>query len=265
LKIAFTSDFHINVSSKSMLSYLKRYLVENGVDIFCFAGDMSGNTRLSVSALMEIQNETGCKVLAVPGNHEMRDTSFKSSWEALEYFNQSLGDISLCHSPFLFSDYAIIGNMGWYDYSTGSERFTAEQQDKMEYEGKVTQDVKCNWNGWKPYQVAEYSLNSLKNDLERYKDKKIILMSHIIPYKKYVLFKNEPSWDYFNAYFGNTGIGSLLENYPVHYVHFGHTHTKFFDKLDKKTIICSPLGIEKEWETSRIETELPLAIKIIKI
>lgn len=263
--IAFSSDFHIDINKKKILESVKQYLRNHKVDIFCFAGDMSESVHTSINALIDIRDDLGIKVLGLPGNHEMRDKTFSSSFDALETFHNKSDGISVTTNPLEFSDWAIIGNMSWFDYSTSSKLFNDYQYNKMEYNDIRSKDLLCNWKDWHHIKVADHLLSELKKQLEIYKHKNIIMMTHIIPYLDYVEFKNDSSWDYWNAFMGNVCLGYYADKYNVKISQFGHTHKRINTYRNGVQIICYPLGYRHEWKQNDIELELFNAIRLINI
>jgi len=267
--VAFGSDFHIDVTQQNIVEEVKIYLKESNVDIFCFAGDMSASIDLSVETLKSIEDDLGIKVLAVTGNHEVWDTKNGNSFDAINRFNSEIPNISVMAQPYEFSDWVILGNMGWYDYSTALPYYNQKQLDKMQHRGSSWNDKHyCNWNGKLNHEVANYFTHELKNQLEIYKNKKIILMSHIVPYSECISIKNDSSWDYFNAFIGNTNIGFLADSYKVSIAHFGHTHYRYHKRSEAGVeMICTPLGYYGEWTTEDrcIKEELKKCIPIYEL
>lgn len=266
-RVAFTSDFHVDVTKQNIIEEVKNYLKNNKVDILCFAGDMSANVELSVELLKEFEEDLGIKVLAVTGNHEVWDTEKGTSFEAVDKFNLLSNKISVMNQPYEFSDWVILGNMGWYDYSTAQPYFYEKQLDKMSY-GQTSWNDKyyCDWEGKKNHEVANYFLEELKKQLEVYKNKNIILLSHVVPYSECITIKNNSSWDYFNAFIGNLNIGHLANDYKVKIAHFGHTHYRYYKKNEYGVeMICMPLGYYGEWIGNDLQKELTKCIPVFEI
>ncbi|MFP3727521.1 metallophosphoesterase [Priestia filamentosa] len=270
-RVAFSSDFHIDVTNKvDIIKEVKHYLLQNKVDIFCFAGDMSANVNLTSKVLREIEDALDIKVMAVPGNHEMWDTRNRSSYEVLDRFNHLLPSISCMNSPYEFSNWVILGNMGWYDYTTAMGYYYPKQLDRMKHKGVIWEDKKyCDWQGDKNKDVAQYLLKELHKQLEIYKHKNIILLSHMVPYQEcLVVKKHDSTWDYYNAFMGNLNIGLLADSYKVKIAHFGHIHFRQHKKSKGNVeMICSPLGYSNEWTnpTSAISEELQKCISILEL
>lgn len=265
-KVAFGSDFHVDISNYNIVEAVKEHLKENKAEVFCFAGDMSSKVKMTLRILREIRDELGIVVRAVTGNHEMWDEAFSSSLEALNYFNTEGKDVSVQVNPYEFDEWVILGNMGWYDYSTAPGYFTKKQLDKMSFRRAVWYDKHfCRWEGKTNPEVALLFIDDLKKQLELYKGKRIILMSHIVPYQEIILFKNDKEWDYYNAFIGNTTIGELADQYGVEIAHFGHTHIRNWKKSSAGVeMLCSPLGYYGEWtnETRNVNKEIEKCVPI---
>lgn len=274
-KVAFGSDFHVDVAKKNgtatgdIIETVKQYLKENQVDVFCYAGDMGSNIKESIRILREIRDELGIIVRAVPGNHEMWDNQFASSFEVLQYFNEEGKDISVQVNPYEFDDWVVLGNMGWYDYSTAQPYYTEKQLDKMSHGGSRWNDRWfCRWEEKTNKEVSQLLINDLKVQLDKYKKKKIILMSHVVPYQDCIIQKGVSDWDYFNAFIGNTTIGKLADDYGVQIAQFGHTHNRFSKHSEAGVeMVCSPLGYYGEWtsEDRDVEEEIKKCIPIFEL
>lgn len=267
-RIAFTSDWHIDVSHRyPIVDLAKEYLKQQKVDILCFAGDMSANIDLSIKTLKEIEQDCRIKVCAVTGNHEMwgrKLGDYNDSWDVIDHFNFHAPTISVMENPYEFDNWVVLGNMGWYDYSTAEPYFTDKQLDKMNYNGGRWNDiVYCNWKGISNKEVANSLLDNLKDQLETYKNKNIILMSHVVPYKECVTVKHDKTWNYFNAFIGNMNIGKLADEYGVKIAHFGHTHFKW-NKYSEKGVemLCLPLGYSHEWSSDNLKDAIKKSIVI---
>lgn len=266
MKIAFSSDFHIDINKENIINEIKKHLKQENVDIFCFAGDMSTDINLTIHTLKEIENELKIKVLSVTGNHEMWDDSFKSSFDIINYFNTKASNISVMNKPFEFKDWVILGNMGWYDFTTAKPYFYEKQLNKMNYKGNHWEDKKyCNWNHLNVKEVAKHFENELEKQLQYYKNKNIILITHIVPFIECIKTHATKEMNYFNAFIGNIHIGELAQKYNVKISHFGHTHYHFDQNINNIQIICSPLGYKEEWLYNDVEKSIKNSVKFLKI
>lgn len=114
--------------------------------------------------------------------------------------------------------------------------------------------------------TAIHLIAKLKQWLEKYKDKNIIMVTHFVTFSKFVQFEGVPSWDFFNAMMGSKRFGELALTYGVKKSIFGHVHVKYHEQYEGIELICNPLGYyPHEWDNESAEKEIYSAIKIIKI
>lgn len=271
MKIGFASDWHIDVNKQykefDIIDKIKEYLIKQKVDILCYAGDVTGDMKKTIKILNDIQNDTNVIIKAVPGNHDIW-TSYKgrTSWDNYNKFAEQ--DFSLIEKPyFINDDWVIIGDMGWYDYSFGPKHFTEKQFDTMCYQGSMWSDLEyCNWGKDKNKDVTNKMNLKLEKQLEEYKNKNIIVVTHVVPFEECIMKKDNDAWNFFGAYIGNKTLGELLKKYSVKISHFGHTHCRYNLEIDNIQVICNPLGYKPEWNNKdSLEDEIQNTIKIITI
>lgn len=273
MRIAFSSDWHIDINEdffkkKEIVNKIIEFINNNNIDILSFAGDISGNMDKTIDILKKVQQETNVIIKAVTGNHDVfteNDTS--TSWD--KYMQFSNEDFSLINNPYIINDeWVMIGDMGWYDYSCGTDEFSFEEYDKMIC-GRVSwQDLyECNWNGNSNIEISNYMLENISKQLEHFKDKNIIMVTHIVPFSECVLHKEgDLNWNYLSAFIGCKRLGELFKNYNVKISHFGHTHQRYHTKINDMQIICSPLGYKNEWkQPKRLKKELERVMTIVEI
>ncbi|WP_180229172.1 metallophosphoesterase [Bacillus thuringiensis] len=268
MKIATMTDIHLDTNSlllkRDVFPDLLAALKEIIYDILLITGDLSNSSRTSINIINKIQEETGKKVLFIPGNHDV--TKFAdTSWDSYNLLKEH--ESSLIDKPFIIDeDNVIIGDMGWYDYSYALDIVPSSI---------IKQRKKSLWDDAKyvkwqmdDEQVFEMILNKFKNQLEEHKDKKVIFVNHFIPYKDFVTYSSDGEWNLCNAFMGSDKIGKLLDLHSnINYVLFGHTHRRYglIEDYRGKNVICNPVGYAYEWETEDAKTEFLKCINFITI
>jgi hypothetical protein len=92
--------------------------------------------------------------------------------------------------PLITEDYIIIGDTGWYDYSFGPTGYTKSFYDKMKFSSWTWPDKRfCNWIGMTNEEVSEHFLQILENQLKQIEDKKIIVITHVVPHEDFIMKK----------------------------------------------------------------------------
>lgn len=239
-----TSDLHLDYNqhkfSGDILKVFIDVLKENEVECLLIAGDISNDYNTTTSIINEISKNVIVKY--VPGNHELISNSV---------YNKFKADCNcLCENDYKFGDYVVIGDAGWYDYSFHKTNLTNETLKQLKksywYDGKYCKlDVS-------DISFCNIMLDKFEKKLELYKDKKVILINHFVPYEKFLVYKGT-GWEITNSYIGTKKLGEMIDKYDnIEYVLFGHTHHRF-GKVDK--CICNPLGYYFEFNTSDIKKE----------
>lgn len=266
--ILHASDLHIDVNE----SILDEYLLDDVVDVLkkkdfdmmVISGDITNDMEKSLQIVEELEYRIGKKVWFIPGNHDVWTLEEEGSKKAYEkYLNHNS---CLVGNPCLIGeDKAIVGSMGWYDYSF---RLDGVKDEKVEMMKRVLWNDSrfVRWGKMKDKDIMEEVLSQLEKDLEKVKDRKVWVATHFVPYKEFLTYKNEYNWDFCNAYIGSKRMGELLDQYEnVDVVTFGHTHRRFgCVEFRNKLVICNPLGYVSEWDTLDFKQELEKAINLIQ-
>jgi putative phosphoesterase len=267
MKIAILSDFHEGINRKKtgtdMMRLLKKWLNEHRPEVLIMSGDMTAGPEKSLKLLNQLQTECPqTKVLFVHGNHDIYHDDSKFSYETLLHFSGNLGN-----GPVeIGENWVVIGDGGWYDYTYGVEGFTEEEFTIGKYNTFTWPDkTYANWQKSDQEQTRVY-LEKIEHWLRKYQDKNIIMVTHFVPFSHFVICKNDPSWDFFNAMMGSSHFGQLAMKYRVKKYIFGHIHTRYHEYHNGIEIICNPLGYyPHEWNTETAEEEIFSTIKVIEI
>ncbi|MBD3108451.1 metallophosphoesterase [Bacillus sp. AGMB 02131] len=270
MKIVTVSDIHLDMNSKyagvDLLPVFIQCLKSQEANLIIIAGDLCDNADDTIQVLDRLEAELEVKVLFIPGNHDIWvKQKDRTSWESYHLLQQHPS--SLLDKPYdLKNGYVVIGEMGWYDYSFVKE--TIPYQTMIEH---LEQWGDYKWTEWQmdDQQLNAKMLSQMQNQLNRYKDKKIILVHHFVPYKDFLSDRTKyMDWDLYNAFMGSQSAGDLINTYSnIEYVIFGHTHDRFgiVNNFYGKTVICSPLGYIAEPSETFFKKELLQSITIIEL
>ncbi|WP_042460710.1 metallophosphoesterase [Neobacillus dielmonensis] len=267
MRIAVLSDIHEGLNRKNtqtdLMGLLHKWMAAHMPDVFIIGGDMTAGPEKSLALLNQLQQYSPrTKFLFVHGNHDIYHEDSKAAHELLLQFPGNLGN-----GPVeLNDDWVVIGEGGWYDYSFGIPGFTEEQFSNGTYQDFTWPDkIYAHWPGADREQTDRYILK-LENWLSEYHGKNIILVTHFVPLSQFVLYKDDPKWDFFNAMQGSFRFGELALKYGVKKYIFGHIHTRYHEQIEGMEIICNPLGYyPHEWSHQTAEEEIFSTIKIIEI
>lgn len=267
MKIAVLSDIHEGINrkktEKSIMDILKQWINRNSPDVFIISGDMTAGAKKSLERLNELQQVcANTKILFVHGNHDVYHEDSNEAYDILLKFNGNLGN-----GPVeLEDDWVVIGDGGWYDYTFGIPKVKEEEFVVGKY-GNFTWPDKtfAHWQYSDKEMTAQY-LKKLENWLQQYVDKKIILVTHFVPFKKFIQVKNDVSWDFFNAMMGSMHFGKLAKKYQIKKYIFGHIHVRYHEIYEGIEVICNPLGYyPHEWNNLNAEKEITSTVKIIEL
>jgi hypothetical protein len=247
VRIVITADLHYNHPHS-------RPLADELIDRINRAG---GDGEMLEACLSRFQF-FGPK-LFVAGNHELW-TSGPDSYElfasVLPVRIRALGWHWLQDSPFVLDDLAIVGTVGWYDYSFAPSSLGIPRRF---YEAKVSpgaaerfsefaplfnpdddipphaRQVVARWNDGRFVHLHRSDetflddlLAQLREQLESLRAaRRVIAAVHHLPFAELLPPSRSAQWDFAKAYLGSAKIGKLLLEFSnVSDVFCGHSHFK---------------------------------------
>ena len=272
MNIGVISDLHVDryhndeINETTFLREVSNEVIRLSLDLFIIAGDVSNHHVKTHDFIEAVEIMTGVKVLFIPGNHDFWnfDSDNKSSWEIYDYFKQQ--PESLLERPYIINDeWAIVESPAWYDYSFASEKYSYEDLERRAFKGGHWQDKFYVDFKISDIDVANYFAELTKKDLEKVKDKKIILVTHVATNKKFRVPMPHKIFDYYNAYMGTTKYDEFYSEYDIKYSISGHIHFRYSFIENGVTFICACLGYRREWRTKEIVQEIRDAMYVIQI
>jgi putative phosphoesterase len=279
MKIAFISDLHVDSSPENLklLDHLVERLGSLNPDTFIIAGDISASTEVFEKTLKRF-SAISCHKLLVAGNHDIwidPKNGLKKGLHSGIKYRQVIPDICerndftcLGLEPYSINGIGFAGTIGWYDYTLRNKKydtmFSMETYRNKRYQDKHTwNDLHfAHWmdNGGKrrksDEEVAHEMELSLKKQLQslvRKGVKTIVVVTHHVPFKKMVVHPNVLPFDFFSAFMGSEGLGTIiLEERTVTHVICGHSHIKSSLKTGTTHAMKSPVGYFREWRTKNM-------------
>jgi len=270
LKIGILSDLHIDlekIDPAKVLNGLVAAIKENSAQIMIIAGDVANDYKITLEFLREVENASEARCLFVPGNHDIWNEAHpdKTAWDiyhALEKFTGNLtrGPVALT------GQWVVIGDLGWYDYSFGSRKYTTAEFDRMKIDNRLWQDkIKAVW-GKSTLEMHRYFCRKLEKQLEAHKNKTIILVTHVLPLLEFTVQPPNRMWNYLNAFLGSRQYGELALKYAVAYSISGHVHYRRQVKHENTIFICNCLNYASQWmDNDDPAVEVKRAFKTIEI
>ncbi len=274
MKIGVISDLHIDSNQKAMSREkdfsrsLADQLNQQAVEVLLLAGDISSDYRLSQSFIENVKQQSDCKILFVPGNHDFwsRKNGETDTAGIYTYFKEQ--EESLLEKPFLLNEeWAVVGNAGWYDYGYADQKqYTKADFDRMKYRiGAWNDKYYVHWNE-KNQVVADWMLGKIEKDLQQIGERKVILMTHVVTHPEFVVPLPNRVYNYFNAFLGSRSYETLYQNHPIAYSIMGHVHFRKTFQDNQTQYICACLGNKKHWSNkNEIEAEIKRTLVTFEI
>lgn len=248
MRTLFISDIHIDVNEAyDVIGILAEYSRQKKVECIILAGDISEDIGKTLPAIEILEKLSGAEVLYVPGNHDM--------WEPCKdndkiYERYCADRHCLCGKPRRIGNHMVIGDIGWYDYSFGSDKYTDADFDRMEFEGRTWNDKKRNYWTDDNKAKSQWFIDRIESQMKDCGDLPIVVITHMLPNRRFIVPPEEftnINWHYFNAFLGTPKLGEMYQKYNVKYAVCGHVH--FRDDYVENGIVylCRCLNYAREW------------------
>ena len=257
MRLLVTADLHYNhPKSKGLAEEVIDKMNDAGGDVLLVVGDTAAADGDAFERCLGRFKFPGPK-LVVAGNHELWTAGPDSYTLLHESFPEratALGWQWLQDEPYITDQLAIVGSVGWYDYSFAqpnlhiptrfyehkispgaAERFEEfkflfERTDDLT---AATREIVARWNdgrhvklGRSDRQFLDELLLQLDQQLTSLRDKpQVITAVHHLPFRELLPPPHSAQWDFAKAYLGAEAIGqALLKHANVSHVFCGHSH-----------------------------------------
>ena len=281
MRLLATADLHYNhAKSRASADELIDRLNRESADALVVVGDVAAADGDALEQCLSRIRFAGPK-LFVAGNHELwtlGPDSHKLFREDLPARVRAAGWHWLQTEPFRLGDVAIVGSIGWYDYSFAQaslgipDRFyaakvspgVAERFDEYRHlldpaddVGPVAREVIARWNDGrfvKLHRPDEAFLDELLDELRGQLRacagaRSVVAAVHHLPFRELLPPSHNIQWDFTKAYLGSERIGQLLLEFPnVRYVLCGHSH--FPARAAVGHVDAVNVGSGYRWKTS---------------
>jgi Icc-related predicted phosphoesterase len=269
VRFAILSDLHIDLNDPSVpvtenrvLRGLLRGVERQQPDVLVIAGDVSNHYRTTLEALEHIQSIVGLPCLFAPGNHDLwreqpdadlglpaqagATTARPPAWQSYEALQVFPGNLS--RGPLeLPGGWLAIGDTGWYDYTFGDHRYSLEDFDRMELDGRLWMDkVLAIWD--RPTRdMHRWFLERLERRLSGNRGRRILLVTHAVSHPRFTVRPADRQWAYLNAFLGSPQYGELAVRSGAELAVCGHVHFRRQFAEGPTRFVCNCLGYATEW------------------
>jgi predicted phosphohydrolase len=201
-------------------------------DVLLVVGDTSVADGTGLEECLSLFKFDGPK-LFVAGNHELwtqSDDSYRIFKNDLPRRVRALGWQWLQDDPFVRDDLAIVGSVGWYDYSFAVESLQIPLED---YQRGATTRIPARWNDSRFVKLHRSDrtflddlIAHLRSQLDALRSaREVFVAVHHVPFREFLPPRRGAQWDFARAYLGSDRIGDLIREFEnVHTVLCGHSH-----------------------------------------
>ncbi|MGB5107714.1 MAG: metallophosphoesterase [Candidatus Zixiibacteriota bacterium] len=283
IKIALTSDLHVDYSAenRALVLRLVEAVQEVAPDVLVIAGDVSSRLEdfsWTLSQFAELQ----CKKLVVAGNHDIwieTKSDILNGKDSGARYEHLLGEVSgqndftlLQKEPIAIGDVGFAGCMGWFDYSFRNTSFDKSTTIDQYRAGKWQHPSKGKNFLWNDMQnvwwlrdlsakISGFSRNdlclsdeeiaakmsqALDSQLKRLEEtgiRGVVVVTHFVPVRELLEYRDTIPHDYFNAYHGSALIEAVIHKYAsISHVLYGHSHVAKDVILDGVRYLSRPVG-----------------------
>lgn len=257
MRLLVTADLHYNhPKSRRLAEDVIEEMNGVGADVLLVVGDTAVGDGDHLERCLERFRFAGPK-LFVAGNHELwtkREDSYRLFTVELPRRVTAMGWRWLEGEPFVQDRVAIVGSVGWYDYSFAEEelgiprRFyerkvspgAAEVEgglghlfERSDDIGAHAREVFARWNDARFVKLQrpdgvflDELLTRLEGQLRQVADvPHVVAAVHHVPFRELLPPRHNAQWDFARAYLGSDRIGEVLLRYGnVRTVFCGHSH-----------------------------------------
>lgn len=262
MRLLATADLHYDFTEhRHGVEALAERICGEEADALVLAGDTFAlDPGCLIRCLRLFDGFRGEKLL-VAGNHDIWTApggdSFKLYAETIPNLAEACGFHDLDLAPTVIGDVAIVGTMGWYDYSFRDESLGIPRRfyeakagpgyalaapelrhliDPAEMLPKQAMAARSFWMDGRMVQwriddreMSARTVERLEAQLAAAEDdvRAIVAVTHHLPFEELLTRKSDPSWGFGNAFMGSVELGRTLLRHPkITHAICGHSHAR---------------------------------------
>ena len=283
IKIAYTSDLHVDYSNENreLVARLSESTTAAKPDVLILGGDIAASPTDFGWALGCFAG-LKCRKLVVAGNHDIwieSKSDILNGKDSGAKYRQILPQIAKDNDfEFLHNKVVVIegvgfaGCMGWFDYSFRNHKFDDSTPLEQYRVGKwqspssgknfLWNDIQYVWwlkdlsakmSGFSrndlclsDNEIATLMAKSLSQQLDqlaRESVRQIVVITHFVPNRELLDYRDSIPHDYFNAYHGSVEIERVIRSdSKISQVFFGHSHVAKDFTIDGIRYVSRPVG-----------------------
>lgn len=244
MKLAWLTDIHLNFLENEERAQFYRSVIATDCDAILITGDIAEAPTI-VKMLKEMAEQIAKPIYFVLGNHDYyhgQVNVVRKKMIALTQSENLLSWLPACDPILLEKDIVIIGQDGWADGRYGNyANSNVVLNDSYLIADLFQQKIMGTFALLeKMQQLADNDANQLRANLiqaiKQHHPKKIIVLTHVPPFKEACLYEGKISHDDFLPFFSSKAMGDVLieitkQNPAIEFlVLCGHTHDEAYYK-----------------------------------
>lgn len=250
MKLTWLTDIHLNFLDEYARKNFYNEIVSTQCDAVLISGDIAEAPSL-VALLEEMASQIKKPIYFILGNHDYyrgQINEIRSAITTLTKTHEQLFWLSVSGIQKLNNNTILLGQDGWADGRLGDYRNSPVSLNDSRMIADLFQAKIMGKSQLleKMQQLADFDAKRLCADLEQAikpQPNKIIILTHVPPFKEACMHEGKASDDYWLPYFSSKIIGDVLlrtakENPCIKFlVLCGHTHSEAnYHPLDNLTI-----------------------------
>lgn len=239
MKYTWLTDIHLNFLNENERKHFYKTLIQDNSDIVFITGDIAEAPSLTF-LLKEMAGSIQKKIYFVLGNHDYYRGQINQTRNEMIKLTESdpwLKWLPACDPTSLDKSTVLIGEDGWADGRYGDyENSNISLNDSLLIADLFQEKIISKHALLEKMQQladddAKKLFTSLKKAVSVGKTKKIIILTHIPPFKEACLHKGKISDDNWLPYFSSKATGDVLINFAPKnpdiecLTYCGHTHS----------------------------------------
>jgi len=240
MRLVWLTDIHLNFLNIEERSQFYQRIIEASGDAILISGDIA-EAQSVANLLKEMAAEIQQPIYFVLGNHDYYGGQVDEVRTEMITLTQSetlLHWLSMGHAHLLNNETVLVGQDGWADgrygdYTNSRVRLNDSQMIADLFQQSVVGKYALLE---KMQQLADHDAEQLKDmliqSINHYQPNKIIVLTHVPPFKESCMHEGQISGDGWLPYFASKATGDVLmdvaKNNPevMFHVLCGHTHSR---------------------------------------
>jgi Icc-related predicted phosphoesterase len=288
VRIAITSDIHVDKNGPHALAVLASEIASRHADVLVVAGDIATAATTFLQTLVALR-PTAPAVLCLAGNQDVwshPDAVARGihAWTRLDRILPALcaeaGVHCLDAAPCVIDGVGFVGTLGWYDLSmrdsalaVDDATYRAGRFGGLQWMDAIYAVFPDEVGSPMPAEaVAERLRDRLRAQLQSVVAERVVAVTHHVAFEQQLLRKpNNLGWQFCQAFIGQRALGEIqLADPRVILSISGHTHTPSDQVLLRGAgpplrAVVSPLGYRGEWRERTLEQAVARAVTLVEL